>query len=545
MRTHRSIRWIGPAALMAAAACNENGELSGAAQAPTPVQSAATDTSSSSAASSLGQELGIPKHLADGDEFNVSLSKLLRHGRNLFDAVVTPQDGAGRPRSKGTGDPISDPSSPLVFPRDFNRLSAMDANSCSSCHGVPFLGGGGHFTANAFLIGQRFDWLTFDHLDTIPLRGTLDERGLPVTLPSFNSRNTLGMFGAGFIEMLARQITTDLRVIRDGMAPGQTKALASKGIAYGQLTRRADGTWDTSAVQGIPASSLVSTSSSDPPSLIIRPFHQSGTVISIRQFTNNAFNHHLGIQAEERFGVGVDADGDGFVNELTRADVTAASVFQATLAVPGRIIPTDKKTEKAVWAGEQKFAQIGCATCHVPSLPLTQQGWVYVEPNPYNPSGNLRPGDAPAYSVDLTSNSLPGPRLKAKSGVVSVPAYTDLKLHDITSGPSDPNRDPLDMNQPVGSPGFFAGTGTFLTKKLWGCANEPPFFHHGKFTTLRQAILAHAGEAATQAQAFRNLTDADQANVIEFLKTLRILPADASALIIDDDGNPRTWPPSS
>jgi len=536
---------MGTAALVAAAACNENGELTGAAEAPTPVQSAVTDTSSSSAASSLGREVGIEKHLADGDEFNVSLSKLLRHGRNLFDAVITPQDGGGRPRSKGTGDPISDPTSPLVFPRDFNRLSAMDANSCSSCHSVPLLGGGGHFTANAFLIGQRFDWLTFDHLDTIPLRGALDERSQPVMLTSFNSRNTLGMFGSGFIEMLARQITTDLRAIRDAMAPGQTRALASKGIAYGQLTRRADGTWDTSAVQGIPATGLVSTSASDPPSLIIRAFHQSGSVISIRQFTNNAFNHHLGIQAEERFGVGVDADGDGFVNELTRADVTAASVFQATLAVPGRVIPNDKKIEKAVWAGEQKFAQIGCATCHVPSLPLTQQGWVYVEPNPYNPAGNLRPGDAPNYSVDLTSNALPGPRLKAKSGVVSVPAYTDLKLHDITGGPSDPNRDPLDMNQPVGSPAFFAGTGSFITKKLWGCANEPPFFHHGKFPTLRQAILAHAGEAATQGQAFRNLSDADQANVIEFLKTLRILPADASALIIDDDGNPRTWPPSS
>jgi len=246
------------------------------------------------------------EELADGDELRVPTARLIRHGRTLFEAVFTPQEGAGRPLTKGVGDPLTDPGSPLVFPRDFNRLSAMDANSCSSCHGVPFLGGGGHFTANAFLIGQRFDWLTFDHLDTIPLRGTLDERGLPVTLPSFNSRNTLGMFGSGFIEMLARQITSDLRAIRDGMAPGQTKALASKGIAYGQLTRRADGTWDTSAVQGIPASSLVSTSSSDPPSLIIRPFHQSGTVISIRQFTNNAFNHEGEVEREERFGVGVD-----------------------------------------------------------------------------------------------------------------------------------------------------------------------------------------------------------------------------------------------
>ena len=538
---------------VALAGCNTEGQVQVAAPAPA-VQAAlvaATDTTqvppttdgtqTTSASTPLGAEVGVAKHLADGDEFTVSLSKLLSQGQTLFTAVFTPQEGGGRPLSKGTGDPISDPTSPLRFPRDFNRISAMDANSCSSCHSVPFLGGGGHFTANAFLIGQRFDFLTFDGLDAIKLRGTLDERGVPSTLQSFNSRATLGMFGSGFIEMLARQITADLRATRDLTTPGQTRALSSKGISFGQIARAADGTWITSGVEGIPASSLVSTSASDPPSLIIRPFHQSGTVISIRQFTNNAFNHHLGVQSEERFGVGVDADGDGFANELTRADVTAAAVFQATLAVPGRVIPADHRIEAAVSTGEQRFSQIGCATCHLPSLPLTQQGWIYSEPNPYNPVGNLRPGDAPTYSVDLTSSSLPGPRLKVKNGVVNVPAFTDLKLHDITTGLADPNRDPLDQNQPTGSAGFFAGNGKYLTKKLWGCANEAPFFHHGKFPTLRQAILAHAGEAASSTAAFNSLSAADQAAVIEFLKTLRVLSPGASSLTLDDSGLARTW----
>lgn len=497
------------------------------------------------AAPPLGVEVGVARHLADGDEYSVSLKKLLRHGQLLFTAVFTPQEGGGRPLSKGTGDPLSDLSSPLVFPRGFNRLSAMDANSCSSCHGVPFVGGGGHFTQNAVLIGQRFDFLTFNHADTIPTRGAVDERGLPVLLQSFNSRATLGMLGSGFIEMLARQITADLRAIRDAMAPGGSHALSSKGISYGQLSRGADGSWNTSAVVGIPASSLVSTGPSDPPSLIIRAFHQSGTVISIRQFTNNAFNHHLGMQSTERFGVGTDPDGDGFKNELTRADVTAASIFQATLPIPGRVIPNDHRIEQAVLLGERRFSELGCATCHLPSLPLDQSGWIYSEPNPFNPAGNLRPGDAPALSVDLTSSALPGPRLKARNGVVMVPAYTDLKLHDITTGPGDPNVDPLDMNQPTGSAAFFAGSGKFLTKKLWGCANEPPFFHHGMFPTLRQAILAHAGEANASALAFRALSAGDQAAVIEFLKTLQALPADAESLIVDENGDAKTWPPHS
>ena len=47
--------------------------------------------------------------------------------------------------------------------------------------------------------------------------------------------------------------------------------------------------------------------------------------------------------------------------------------------------------------------------------------------------------------------------MRVVDGVVNVPAYTDFKLRDITSGPGDPNREPLDMNQPAGTPGFFAG----------------------------------------------------------------------------------------
>lgn len=492
----------------------------------------------------IGREVGVARHLRDGDEYRLSTGRLLRHGQTLFEAVFTEQEGGGRPLTKGTGDPLADPSSPLVFPRNFNRLSAMDANSCGSCHGVPFLGGGGHFTANAVLIGQRFDFITFDRSDTVPLRGALDERGQPITLQSFNSRATVGMFGSGFIEMLARQITEDLQAIRDAIPAGGAASLVSKGVDYGRLARNADGTWDVTSVEGIPASSLVSAGAADPPSLIIRPFHQSGTVISIRQFTNNAFNHHLGIQSTERFGAGADPDGDGFEDELSRADVTAAALFQATLPVPGRVIPNDRAIERAVLTGERRFEEIGCATCHLPSLPLDERGWIFSEPNPFNPEGNLRPGDAEPVSVDLTSSRLPGPRLTPEDGVVYVPAFTDLKLHDITSGEGDPNIDPLDMNEPAGSPAFFGGNSKFLTKKLWGAANEPPYFHHGQFATLREAILAHAGEAAASTAAFQSLSAHEQGSIIEFLKTLQVLPPGSASLVVDEDGRAKRWPPA-
>lgn len=493
------------------------------------------------AAAQIGSEKAIARHLQDGEEFEIPLEKLVEHGEALFRAVWTIQEGAGRPRTKGTGAALADPNSPLLFPRNFNRISAPDANSCFGCHAQPRLGGGGDIVANVFVLGQRFDFASLDSADPVATRGSRDELGRLVTVQSIaNERATIGMFGSGFIEMLAREMTADLQAVRDSTLPGTSRALTAKGVSFGVIGRFADGRWDTSRIEGLPAASLVPTGSTAAPALIIRPFHQAGRVVSLREFSSNAFNHHHGIQSTERFGTGADPDGDGFVNEMTRADVTAVSIFQAALPVPGRVIPKNAAVEAAIRLGEAKFTQIACARCHIPSLPLTAGGRIFTEPNPFNPPGNLRPGEASIVSVDLTSDKLPQPRLRPdKNGIVHVPAFTDLKLHDICTGPGDPNAEPLDMQQAPGSPEFFQGNRKFLTRKLWGAANEPPYFHHGRFTTLREAILSHAGEALASRTAFQSLSASEQDAVIEFLKTLQVLPPGVRFLAVDENGHPR------
>jgi hypothetical protein len=64
--------------------------------------------------SQLGREVAIPVHLQDGEEFTIPSAQLIQFGAKLFSAKFTAQEGAGRPLSKGTGAPLSDPSSPLV-----------------------------------------------------------------------------------------------------------------------------------------------------------------------------------------------------------------------------------------------------------------------------------------------------------------------------------------------------------------------------------------------------------------------------------------------
>lgn len=175
------------------------------------------------------------------------------------------------------------------------------------------------------------------------------------------------------------------------------------------------------------------------------------------------------MQSTERFGLDNDPDGDGIKNELTRADITAVTLFQATLAVPGRVIPNDPEVERAVLNGEKVFTRVGCSSCHVPALPLDHQGWMFTEPNPYNPPTNLRSGTTRTMKVDLNSEDLPPPRLAPDPDhpdITWVPAFTDFKLHDI----SDPNEagEPLDQNQTPWTAKFRLGNRRFLTKRLWG-----------------------------------------------------------------------------
>ena len=101
-----------------------------------------------------------------------------------------------------------------------------------------------------------------------------------------------------------------------------------------------------------------------------------------------------------------------------------------------------------------------------------------------------------------------------------VEAYTDFKLHDIAS-PEDV--EPLDMNQPTWSNKFKQGNRRFLTRRLWGAANMPNHFHHGRFTTMRGSVLEHSGEALASRKAYQALKPGEQ----DALPRFRGVPAPA------------------
>jgi hypothetical protein len=43
----------------------------------------------------IGREVAIPRHLKDGEEFDLAIHQLVTYGRKLFEAHFTSQEGAG------------------------------------------------------------------------------------------------------------------------------------------------------------------------------------------------------------------------------------------------------------------------------------------------------------------------------------------------------------------------------------------------------------------------------------------------------------------
>jgi len=457
-----------------------------------------------SGATRVGERPVLEQHVnqADIESGGIKLKTLLEIGEEIFVARWNKLDGQGRPAATGSGTPTKrDPSSDVGF----IRTSGPDSTSCADCHNQPTIGGAGGFVANVFVLAQTLDPVTDS-----------------VSAEFSDERNTLGMNGSGAIEMLAREMSAELIVLREqsiteakSSGSAVTKRLDTKGVTFGQITARPDGSLDASKVEGVDSD------------LIIKPFHQKGVVNSVRVFTVNAFNHHHGMQAVERFGIGQkdnkgniittdDFDEDGIPDELTAGDITAATIFQVAMNIPGRVIPDDPLRRTAAERGEARFAEIGCTHCHKSSLILSTP--LFTEPNPFNPPGNLRVQDVHRlYAFDLTRD-IPKPRLeRPDAGGAIVHAFTDLKRHVICD-----DQDPFFCNERLVQNG--APVDQFITRKLWDVGNSAPYGHRGDLTTITEAVMHHAGEARPQRERFGSLSKDQQSEIIEFLKQLQVLP---------------------
>ena len=318
------------------------------------------------------------------------------------------------------------------------------------------------------------------------------------------------------------------------------------------------------------------------PDLIVRPLQHKGVAATLRSFVKSALAFHHSMQAVEVVGINTDCDADGLINEMavdnispaanessvqvqeSLGDVAALSAFTGMLRPPG----VSATISYSAQLGKTIFADIGCTNCHVPSLntnPHPQFKILLAHPAPGCPTncgpygcqqlGSFAEADAtvqPAvqavnatkslatnqtatatttycpsgfYCIDLTNpgSGLPDeflPRLPANSdGTVTVPLYSDLKRHAMG----------YDLEQLSPEQADDAGTNIanelWLTSKLWGVADNGPWLHDGRARTIKEAIVMHGGDAATEAANFVNLSVTQQQAVLDFLNTLIIPPS--------------------
>ncbi|MEO8758519.1 MAG: di-heme oxidoredictase family protein [Devosia sp.] len=428
-----------------------------------------------------------------GELAKPDLDDLILAGQQLFTAKFSTADGEGRPTATQAIIPTH-----FKHPRElsFQRASGPDANSCASCHISPAVGGAGDFTVNVFT-SEGTESADFDSVD-----------------PQFsNERNTNIVFGAGLKELLAREMTVDLQAIRDKTAADArtsgkavTAELVTKGVDFGPVTANPDGTLDLTKMSGVDRD------------LVVRPFSWKGVIPSLRTFTVNALNVHTGMEADERFGPAFtgekDFDGDGKINEISPGQVSALVAFQASLAPPLPRPFGNTDWDAAAAKGKTLFAQIGCQSCHMASLPL--HSLKFMDPGPYDTAGTLSNRDVahPAvYDLGLLdwAKTLP----KDANGDFLVPIFSDLKRHQIADAGADHFANEVQSQA-------FTPRDTFQTPGLWGVADTAPWGHRGDVSTLHQVILDHGGEGRPSRDAYAALLQDDQNNLVAYLMTLRM-----------------------
>jgi hypothetical protein len=392
---------------------------------------------------------------------------LFQLGGQLFNVIFTREVGFGAR------------DLPPIARFHTGRRGGPDATRCASCHWRGGPAGGGDAADDAYLDGD----------------GNSQSSAL--------ARNPIALPGAGLVELVAAEMTGELAAARLALLQKATSSgapqraeLTTKGVSFGHLTARPDGTVVNGELEGIDAD------------LVVRPFGWKGNVATIRDAVEDALLIHHGMQSEhlvasaprERVGSfgGLDPDGDGITAEIKEGQVSALTLFVAMQEVPQMIPPPDSNNA-LLWAdGRTRFVDLGCAGCHVVSLPLGSARF------------NLASrGAGSSVSVDLAAEGAE-PRLRPspQDGTLRVFLFSDLKRHDVGKALAEPRADR-----------GVAGN-LFLTRPLWGVGRSRPYLHDGRAATLEDAILQHGGEAQAARDAYAALGDPERGSVRVFLTSL-------------------------
>ena len=209
-------------------------------------------------------------------------------------------------------------------------------------------------------------------------------------------------------------------------------------------------------------------------------FGLKANVSSLLEQVVLAYQQDMGITSDFIPVENSHQDGEGIAigDIVPDPEISAQTVLEAVVYVRLLSPPARGNITPEVTIGETVFSDIGCVTCHVPSM---------------------KTGANDIAQLDEVDANL----------------YSDLLLHNMGDSLAD--------NRIDGSADGFE----WRTTPLWGLRLVPEFLdgsafylHDGRATTVKGAIELHGGEAKVASDAFKALSQADEDALMAFLESL-------------------------
>jgi CxxC motif-containing protein (DUF1111 family) len=381
------------------------------------------------------------------------------------------------------------------------------------------------------------------HQERIPQEITNDNQSLSMKVHVF-ARNTTPLFGTGLIDQIPDSVLWQL-----------TKSQQSDNEVSGRPGTLKDGT--------------------------LGKFGWRANFATLREFNENACSAELGLQSK-RVPQPIDLANRNYVNpnpDISDDAILAMTTFVASLPRPIRDIPTDSRARELVALGEQRFAAVGCAKCHVPSIAnikdlysdllLHDMGPYAIDmagAPPYIKSVSVQQVTRSETTVsDITTSyygavqtmrTASGPALEqGRDTFTSVsgnfkkfvsPQYPEARKVTPVSSPLTNTTIKIqnDPQLPEVSRSTIAPTRQIQTVEthwsqwvreelyeptlvnqewktppLWGLRDSAPYMHDGRAETILEAIAMHDGEGRGTRNRFFALSYDDQQAILAFLDT--------------------------